>query len=434
MTGIRLRPSLAMLVFLGVAIGYLAMAVRFPVAYIWATYEDLIGEWLQTWLFATAFLFSLLVALSKSAYRIVFGLLALALFYVVMEEISWGQRIFEFNSPEFFRNNNLQRETNLHNLLVGPYSTGLKDVIEWGLASALLLYGLIYPLTLRFGWSPARWLAGKGVPAPPLYLWPFFVTGAWLETAPFSFNEAEVAEILIALALAVTAAHYWFAQRRGLPASEPPPWPDVDSRRFALAGAGVLAIVVLLASLTTLAFYSDSDKRARTDARLLNGYEKFADRYERYARWETTAELLLLVHEREPGRTSVLRRIATAYRQAGREDLFEMYANRALDILLEIQVENPDKRSNNLYLAMTYRLLGDPQKSAVHARRAHELALMRAEERPESPNAAYWLGKTYRYLGNLPAARAQFERAFEMRPSSSKYRDAYFDLRHVDRD
>ena len=32
-------------VFLAVVGGYTIMAVNYPVAYIWATYEDFIGEW-----------------------------------------------------------------------------------------------------------------------------------------------------------------------------------------------------------------------------------------------------------------------------------------------------------------------------------------------------------------------------------------------------
>lgn len=33
-----------------------------------------------------------------------------------MEEISWGQRLMGFDSPEYFVENNMQREVNLHNL------------------------------------------------------------------------------------------------------------------------------------------------------------------------------------------------------------------------------------------------------------------------------------------------------------------------------
>jgi len=35
-------------------------------------------------------------------------------FLIAMEEISWGQRIFDFNTPDWFPENR-QQETNLHN-------------------------------------------------------------------------------------------------------------------------------------------------------------------------------------------------------------------------------------------------------------------------------------------------------------------------------
>lgn len=46
-------------------------------------------------------------------------LMALGLFFGGGEEISWGQRIFHIQSSEFFKENNAQEETNLHNMVVG---------------------------------------------------------------------------------------------------------------------------------------------------------------------------------------------------------------------------------------------------------------------------------------------------------------------------
>ncbi|MCL1876802.1 hypothetical protein FWF74_02105 [Candidatus Saccharibacteria bacterium] len=43
-------------------------------------------------------------------------LLALVLFVMGMEEISWGQRIFKWETTGYFTDNNEQKETNLHNL------------------------------------------------------------------------------------------------------------------------------------------------------------------------------------------------------------------------------------------------------------------------------------------------------------------------------
>ena len=43
-------------------------------------------------------------------------LLVFVLFVMAMEEISWGQRIFQWQTSEYFLENSIQGETNLHNL------------------------------------------------------------------------------------------------------------------------------------------------------------------------------------------------------------------------------------------------------------------------------------------------------------------------------
>ena len=51
------------------------------------------------------------------SYKMIFvSLLVLGLIFVGLEEVSWGQWFFYFNSPEYFKETNLQRETNIHNL------------------------------------------------------------------------------------------------------------------------------------------------------------------------------------------------------------------------------------------------------------------------------------------------------------------------------
>jgi hypothetical protein len=55
----------------------------------------------------------------KPFYFITWIGLALLFFFAAGEEISWGQRIFNFETTGFFESNNLQHETNLHNLVIG---------------------------------------------------------------------------------------------------------------------------------------------------------------------------------------------------------------------------------------------------------------------------------------------------------------------------
>ena len=183
----QLTAWLALLLILG---GFLLLVIRFPFAYVWATYEDLYGEWSQWYLYVAVLLVSGWLALRSSPDRWFHLLLALAFFYGAGEEISWGQRLLGFGSPEFFEAYNLQEETNLHNFLTGPVDSWTNDVMKYAVAMALVGYGLAYPLLLRFGWGVARFVRRMGVPAPPLHLWPFFAVAAVFELGLFHFNDS----------------------------------------------------------------------------------------------------------------------------------------------------------------------------------------------------------------------------------------------------
>jgi hypothetical protein len=68
------------------------------------------------------------------------------------EEISWGQRIFQIESTEFFQKNNSQGETNFHNLVVGDYKIN-KIVFGQMFTVALMLYFFVILYAYRkFGW------------------------------------------------------------------------------------------------------------------------------------------------------------------------------------------------------------------------------------------------------------------------------------------
>lgn len=82
---------------------------------------------------------------------------------VALEEISWGQRIFGVETPDFLTSRNLQKETNLHNL----ESEGANRLLGFlvfavgvALPSLLTLSGWLNSLVKRFG-----------VPLPQIDLW-----------------------------------------------------------------------------------------------------------------------------------------------------------------------------------------------------------------------------------------------------------------------
>ena len=70
---------------------------------------------------------------------------ALLFFYAAGEEISWGQRIFGWESGEFFQENNKQFETNTHNMVIGGVHLA-KTLFGPVLTTVLLLYLVVLPL------------------------------------------------------------------------------------------------------------------------------------------------------------------------------------------------------------------------------------------------------------------------------------------------
>jgi hypothetical protein len=92
-------------------------------------------------------------------------LLSLLYLFGMGEEISWGQRIFGVESPEFFTAHNAQRETNLHNLVVGGVKIN-KLIFGGALAVGIVTYLLAFPVLYRKS-SRARALMDRfAVPIP----------------------------------------------------------------------------------------------------------------------------------------------------------------------------------------------------------------------------------------------------------------------------
>jgi len=77
------------------------------------------------------------------------SLLGLFFFFGAGEEISWGQRILNVESSEFFTQNNAQGETNFHNLVVNDTKLN-KVIFGRGIGILLLLYlAVLIPLYKR---------------------------------------------------------------------------------------------------------------------------------------------------------------------------------------------------------------------------------------------------------------------------------------------
>ncbi|WP_051359602.1 hypothetical protein [Adhaeribacter aquaticus] len=135
--------------------------------FFWFTKEDGIVEY-STALFLMVIMFlNLFKALqSKDRCHIAFSAVcAMIFFFGFGEEISWGQRIFQFNTPEELMRINEQQEFTLHNLNL--YGISFKKVLfRTVLNSVFLFYFIGFPFFYRrTAWVNTQ--VGKwGIPIP----------------------------------------------------------------------------------------------------------------------------------------------------------------------------------------------------------------------------------------------------------------------------
>jgi tetratricopeptide (TPR) repeat protein len=411
-----MKPCTTLLVlFATLALALAVSVLFFPMAYLYATYENLYGEWLQFAAFAAIAVYCVrIIRLRPGVSRWFWTLLGLAAFYVAMEEISWGQQIFHWESGEFFQKVNQQGETNLHNIFTGPYSTLKKQLLTYAVTVVFFIGGVVYPLLHRKGWSLAIWLEGRGVPVPPLCLIPFFLLAAIAELSLFTFNEAELAELFGALGVCFMAVGFhWQMSRnteRGL------------AGRYMLVFA-VLAVVSI--GMTQMSLNSSYSKQ-RVANRIEAGVKKFAGRYQRYGAHQHAINLYRKHLGYSPGSRSRMRRLASAYRQAGDRVGANATLQAALEIDLDILKREPWRASVRRSLYRTYRSMGDTTAAAKQLQGALKINLRRLKDHPESADAAYSIAQTYTLLGRNREALEQYKRAFELKPSS-KHRRAYRD-------
>lgn len=119
--------------------------------------EDGLAEWLTViFLLGSAVLFGMRAvrSLKERDWRMLFlnGVVVLLFVFGAGEEISWGQRLLNVETGEFFNEYNYQGETNLHNLELGGVNIN-KLIFSKLMFGILGLYFIVLPvLTWKVTW------------------------------------------------------------------------------------------------------------------------------------------------------------------------------------------------------------------------------------------------------------------------------------------
>ena len=176
---IALLPLLLVGTVAVLAVLAVAAKTSFRPVFRFVVSEDSVLEWLQfSFVFVSSMLFARLaihlLRLQQYGYAALYAMLALATFFVAGEEISWGQRVFGWGTPEALDAINHQGETNVHNIRI------VQRLFGFGVMFGSM-YGVVAPLARALFPSRIRVANLMTLLVPPLALVPAFLM-------PFSYR------------------------------------------------------------------------------------------------------------------------------------------------------------------------------------------------------------------------------------------------------
>lgn len=172
--------------FIPLVLFYTSYLLLDPDLVLTLTDEDHFYEWLTVLFFLGAAWYS--YRMFRSSRNVFFILFAAAFFFAAGEEISWGQRLIGFNTPDIIREINVQEEFTLHNLEIfnththeGDSKSGLARILEINFLFRLgtLVYGILVPLLAFHSGAAAQFTRWLQLPVPPISLGFFFLVN-WM--------------------------------------------------------------------------------------------------------------------------------------------------------------------------------------------------------------------------------------------------------------
>jgi len=196
--------------------------------------EDGIVEYMTFFSFLVAFFMFIRTFLINK--NIFYLLLAIVFFLGAGEEISWGQRIFNFSTPEALQEMNVQKEFNIHNIgIFNTYNsdgsgkkTGLSKLLTIGFMYKLFWLGfcIVLPFITMTSNKVLSFTKKIHLPIPPLSIGIFFLV-SWLiyklivgflsesgQPALYYFTRNEMEESVSAFIFMVLGVYFYNKEKR----------------------------------------------------------------------------------------------------------------------------------------------------------------------------------------------------------------------------
>lgn len=175
--------------------------------YFTIIHEDNLVEWL-TFAFLTATgIISLLIGLDiKKRFGYIHWFFMLFFAFNILaglEEISWGQRLFDLKTEGVFAEYSDQNEINFHNTLQGLLMVKTKHIAMY----ALFIYGVIFPWLIRTGKVNGTWFSSHQLIIPPAFLSVGFLIASLFMIDIPTGQEEEIGEFFYSICFLLLMTH-----------------------------------------------------------------------------------------------------------------------------------------------------------------------------------------------------------------------------------
>lgn len=372
-----------------------------PDGYIYLVVEDSWVEYGTFSCFLAAAMLTLLTGLADRRFlKAGYLLLGWGLFFISMEEISWGQRLLNIGAPRFVTRFNYQSEMTLHNMVPGRINLTL-------ILSLIILVGtLVLPL-LAWRMTKLRQLTERwGLPLVPGHTMPYFIAALYTLLFQPLVKSDEIGELLLGLAFLLFAGGILIKALKSAS-------PRGTARRViwytSLAVAGLTSFLVFV--------------RPSHDSISANIHWAAVKGYPKYGLLSQAERVFLYLLDHEELKTEdTLYQYSMLLGTMNSPKAGEVL-KRALDEQYRIIEMKPDEPKPRRAAGVILKLLGYPDEAQAEFQKALELNDRRLEEITTEDgkfSSLMSLGETHFAMGSREAALGRFEQALAEASDGSK--------------
>lgn len=366
----------------------------FPVSYNYFLTED---SWVEYGTFACYLTAGLLILLTimknPPARRPGYILLCLGLFFVAMEEISWGQRLFGVRTPDIIAQRNYQSELSLHNASFFP--------AEHLFFHAILVWAVILPeISCRFE-RLGVFLKAVGIPLVSREIYPYFILGFLLKNFKIVIRNAELGEFIIGLAFLLFSVGTFSRIEK-----------NAEETKLAKKRLIGWAVMIVAAVTALMVFAGQQDIYALR--RLL--HKSAIAGYPRYGMNAQAKKIFeYLVQHEELKNDDTLFQYGLFLKKVNSSEAEGVFWE-ALREARERMLKTPDKPAPNFLAGRILKELNQPdlaQKEFTEALRKDQIRLAQAKLNWQRTDALKSMGEIYIEMGDYGSAREHLQKAFE---------------------